>query len=85
LLASGTFKRYIDEFSITGLTSNPTIFDHAIARSYSYDEAMAGVDVDELAAILQREGAASFSASWNNLMNSIAAKSAALGQSGKRA
>ncbi len=26
---SGTFKRYIDELSITGLTSNPTIFDHA--------------------------------------------------------
>ena len=29
LLDSGTFKRYIDELSITGLTSNPTIFDHA--------------------------------------------------------
>ena len=30
LLNSGTLKRYVDEFSITGLTSNPTIFDHAI-------------------------------------------------------
>ncbi len=29
LLDSGTFKRYIDELSITGLTSNPTIFDPA--------------------------------------------------------
>ncbi len=47
--------------------------------------AKAGVDVDELAAILQREVAASFSASWNNLMNSIAAKSVVLGQSEKRA
>ena len=32
LLTSGTLRRYIDEFSITGLTSNPTIFDHAIRR-----------------------------------------------------
>jgi transaldolase len=38
LLTSGTLKRYIDELSITGLTSNPTIFDHAVARSKSYDE-----------------------------------------------
>ena len=30
LLTSGTLKRYIDELSVTGLTSNPTIFDHAI-------------------------------------------------------
>ena len=30
LLNSGTLKRYIDELSVTGLTSNPTIFDHAI-------------------------------------------------------
>jgi len=28
LLNSGTLQRYIDEFSVTGLTSNPTIFDH---------------------------------------------------------
>ena len=37
LLASGTLKRYIDALSITGLTSNPTIFDHAIAKSSAYD------------------------------------------------
>src|SRR5664279_4372450 len=37
LLDSGTLKRYIDELSITGLTSNPTIFDHAISQSSSYD------------------------------------------------
>jgi transaldolase len=30
-------KRYIDEFSVTGLTSNPTIFDHAIRKSTAYD------------------------------------------------
>jgi transaldolase len=40
LLTSGTLKRYIDELSITGLTSNPTIFDHAIKNSASYDEAI---------------------------------------------
>ena len=37
LLDSGTLKRYIDEFSVTGLTSNPTIFDHAIKNSSAYD------------------------------------------------
>lgn len=37
LLNSGTLQRYIDEFSVTGLTSNPTIFDHAISKSAAYD------------------------------------------------
>lgn len=37
LLNAGTLKKYIDEFSITGLTSNPTIFDHAIRNSATYD------------------------------------------------
>ena len=37
LLDSGTLKRYIDDLSVTGLTSNPTIFDHAITHSKSYD------------------------------------------------
>jgi transaldolase len=37
LLDNGTLKRYIDELSVTGLTSNPTIFDHAIKSSTSYD------------------------------------------------
>ncbi|MGB7555635.1 MAG: transaldolase [Candidatus Korobacteraceae bacterium] len=40
LLDSGTLKRYIDELSVTGLTSNPTIFDHAIKNSASYDPAI---------------------------------------------
>src|ERR1017187_3103447 len=37
LLDSGTLKRYIDDLSVTGLTSNPTIFDHAIKTSTAYD------------------------------------------------
>ncbi|AYJ84572.1 transaldolase (plasmid) [Sphingomonas paeninsulae] len=37
LLDSGTLQRYIDTLSVTGLTSNPTIFDHAISRSDAYD------------------------------------------------
>ncbi len=40
LLTSGTLKRYIDELSVTGLTSNPTIFDHAIKDSSTYDAAI---------------------------------------------
>src|SRR5689334_6035450 len=38
LLNSGTLERYIDELSVTGLTSNPTIFYHAIRNSATYDE-----------------------------------------------
>jgi transaldolase len=38
LLNSGTLQRYIDELLVTGLTSNPTIFDHAIGNSTTYDE-----------------------------------------------
>ena len=37
LLDSGTLQQYIDELSVTGLTSNPTIFDHAIKGSSAYD------------------------------------------------
>src|SRR5215470_2014595 len=37
LLGSGTLQQYIDELSVTGLTSNPTIFDHAIKGSPAYD------------------------------------------------
>jgi transaldolase len=40
MLADGTLRRYRDELSITGLTSNPTIFDHAIASSTAYDDAI---------------------------------------------
>jgi transaldolase len=37
LLTSGTLSRYVDEFAISGLTSNPTIFDHAIKNGTAYD------------------------------------------------
>src|SRR5437867_4196964 len=40
LLNSGTLKGYIDGLSVTGLTSNPTIFDHAIKNSTAYDAAI---------------------------------------------
>ena len=38
LLDGGMLQRFIEEFSVTGLTSNPTIFDHAIRRSATYDD-----------------------------------------------
>ncbi len=41
LLNSGTLQRYIDELSVTGLTSNPTIFDQAIRNSPMYDQDIA--------------------------------------------
>ena len=40
LLASGTLARYIAELSVTGLTSNPTIFDKAIGSGASYDDSI---------------------------------------------
>jgi transaldolase len=40
ILSDGTLRRYIGELSVTGLTSNPTIFDEAIKKSSSYDEAI---------------------------------------------
>src|SRR5215469_16744848 len=43
LLDSGTLKRYINELSVTGLTSNPTIFDQAVKNSTAYDAAIGGL------------------------------------------
>jgi transaldolase len=40
LLDGGTLERYVEEFSVTGLTSNPTIFDHAVLHSRAYDPAI---------------------------------------------
>jgi transaldolase len=40
LLDKGTLKSYIDDLSVTGLTSNPTIFDQAIKKSATYDPAI---------------------------------------------
>ncbi len=38
LLDTGTLARYIEQWSVTGLTSNPSIFDHAITHSDAYDD-----------------------------------------------
>jgi transaldolase len=40
MLKSGVLERYINEYSVTGLTSNPTIFDHAIRNGKEYDGAI---------------------------------------------
>ena len=53
ILDDGTLKRYIDQFSVTGLTSNPTIFDEAIGKTAAYDKgirqkAAAGQSGEEL-------------------------------------
>lgn len=53
LLDSGTLKRYIDELAVTGLTSNPSIFDAAISKNPWYDEEIrrqmdSGAKVEEL-------------------------------------
>jgi transaldolase len=40
ILSDGTLQRYINELSVTGLTSNPTIFDHSIKNSSAYDGAI---------------------------------------------
>ena len=38
MLDDGLLEQYIRDYSVTGLTSNPTIFDHAIAKSHGYDQ-----------------------------------------------
>jgi len=53
MLADGTLSRYIEELSVTGLTSNPTIFDKAISAGDAYDEQIAelkgrGLEAEEL-------------------------------------
>jgi transaldolase len=53
ILDNGTLQRYVDELSVTGLTSNPTIFDEAIGGTKAYDEgirtkAAAGLSGEEL-------------------------------------
>src|SRR5687768_4300020 len=40
ILDDGTLRRYIDEFSVTGLTSNPTIFAEAIGKTAEYDDSI---------------------------------------------
>jgi transaldolase len=53
ILDGGTLRRYIEQFSITGLTSNPTIFDEAIGKTAAYDKgirqkAAAGLSGEDL-------------------------------------
>jgi transaldolase len=48
MLASGTLRGYIDELSVTGLTSNPTIFDNAIGKGESYDDSIRKLHDDGL-------------------------------------
>jgi transaldolase len=53
ILDNGTLRRYMDELSVTGLTSNPTIFDEAIGNTSAYDggirqKARAGLAGEEL-------------------------------------
>jgi transaldolase len=53
ILDDGTLSRYIEQFSITGLTSNPTIFDEAIGKTAAYDKgirqkAAAGMSGEDL-------------------------------------
>ena len=52
LLDEGILARYVDEYSVTGLTSNPTIFDKAIKDGTAYN---AGIDASSLAGELQRQ------------------------------
>ena len=49
MLHNGTLARYIAELSVTGLTSNPTIFEHAIGSGDLYDEAIRKLAANRLA------------------------------------
>jgi transaldolase len=49
MLAAGTLRGYIDELSVTGLTSNPTIFDNAIGSGQAYDDSIRKLHEEGLA------------------------------------
>jgi len=60
MLDDGTLQRYIDEYSVTGLTSNPTIFDAAIRGGDDYDDSIrrhsaAGKSAEDLIFALELE------------------------------
>jgi transaldolase len=77
LLDDGVQQGYSNDLSVTGLTSDPTIFKNAIKKAQFYDTAIeqkVGIGVDALGATLQSEGAASFVTSFNELMNVLANK-----------
>ncbi len=61
MLDDGTLQRYIDELSVTGLTSNPTIFDKAISGGDAYDGQIAEAAPRQVDA---RRGASS--SSWRS-------------------
>jgi hypothetical protein len=84
-------QHFIEEFSVTGLTSNPTIFDHAIRQSATCDEDISWKSCGFWAASRRRVsistrsrpgcgmcGAASFVKSWNDLLARIESKSATI-------
>ena len=75
LIDNDNLRRYIENISMTGSTSNPSIFDVAIGTGYVYD---AGIDIKALAIQLQHDGAQAFVKSWQQLLQRIADKSAAL-------
>jgi transaldolase len=85
LLDKGILARYVAEYSVTDLTSNPTIFDRAIKDGTAYDADIAarkanGATDEQVffdlapAAELQREGAEAFAASWQDLLARIGAR-----------
>jgi transaldolase len=75
-MPEGTLKAFADH----GKVGAPTPADGGDCEATLAQFKVAGVDIDALAARLQTEGAASFVASWNELMGVLAAKSMALGK-----
>jgi transaldolase len=77
-LPEATLLAYADHGSAEGVLSE----DGGDAEEVLAKFAKAGVDVDALAAQLQREGVESFAASWHDLLGRIAAKTSALAKAG---
>jgi transaldolase len=75
-MPEGTLKAFADH----GKVGAPTPADGGDCEAVLAQFGQAGIDIDALAARLQVEGAASFVASWNELMGVLAAKSVALGK-----
>jgi len=84
MLRTGELLRYLGEYAITGLTSNPSIFDHAFTTTDDYDTAISAkvaagkADEHLFFELAMEDGAAAVVSSWNELLGVVDAKASSV-------
>ena len=71
LIPSGELRRLIEEDGLRGMTSNPSIFEKAIADSHDYDEDIRAMALDAVTQQLEDEGVQKFAKAFDVLMNTL--------------